>query len=379
MLKILHTADIHLGIKFPGLGDKGNLQRRQVEETFKKIISLAITEKVDVLLIAGDLFDSNQQSQRIIDLVINQFNMLGRNNIPVCVIPGNHDCLDATSVYRKINFMVQCPNLTIFTGEDVAYHEYPVIGLTVYGKPNLSDLELTSPLQGIKKSTSSHYHVAMAHGSFFIPGKVSENDHVFTAEEIANSGMSYVALGHWHDAGNYSSGSVIAWYSGAPERLDFKQEGTGQVILTNIIDNGVVEVQHKAIGARHSDLLELNMDGINGWQDLENRITRDADANLARSVTLKGIRSANIPFSPGNIEQLKNTFSPEFFTLRIEDNSTARIADISQDQYEGKPIIGRFIELARNRIDTATSEEERKIAEDALQYGVALLEDRIEL
>ncbi len=61
MIRLLHTADVHLGAKFLSLGDKGAAQREQIRASFKKLISLAIAEDVDVVLIAGDLFDANQQ------------------------------------------------------------------------------------------------------------------------------------------------------------------------------------------------------------------------------------------------------------------------------------------------------------------------------
>ena len=81
MLKILHTADIHLGAKFSGLGNKGVSQREQLRITFENVIASAINERVNIVLIAGDLFDANQQPKKNIDLVIEQFNLLNQNNI----------------------------------------------------------------------------------------------------------------------------------------------------------------------------------------------------------------------------------------------------------------------------------------------------------
>ena len=132
MLKILHTADIHLGAKFSGLGDKGASQREQLRATFKNVITTAISEGVNIVLIAGDLFDANQQPQKNINLVIEQFNLLGSNNIPVCLIPGTHDSLDSSSIYKKENFEEKCPNLEIFADENTSYKEYPGLDLTVY-------------------------------------------------------------------------------------------------------------------------------------------------------------------------------------------------------------------------------------------------------
>ena len=139
MIKFLHTADVHLGAKFLSLGEKGKLQREQIRSSFKNLTSLAVTEKVNIVLIAGDLFDSNQQPQINIDLAVEQFNLLAKNSIPICLIPGTHDCFDSGSIYRKVDFQSKCPNLTIFTGEGWNYKQFPEFNLTIYGKPNLSN------------------------------------------------------------------------------------------------------------------------------------------------------------------------------------------------------------------------------------------------
>ncbi|MEA2085439.1 MAG: DNA repair exonuclease, partial [Chloroflexota bacterium] len=192
---MLHTADVHLGAKFLGLGDKGAAQREQIRASFKKLISQAIVENVDIVLIAGDLFDANQQPRMNVDLVVEQFGLLAANNIPVCLIPGTHDCFDSSSIYKKVDFQKRCPNLTLFTDQGWNYEEFPSLGLTVYGKPNFSNRSYSSPLEGLKRSSESQYHVAMAHGSLNIPGVIAEDDYVFTADEIQGSGMQYVALG----------------------------------------------------------------------------------------------------------------------------------------------------------------------------------------
>src|SRR5450756_934933 len=87
-LKILHTADIHLGARFVGLGRKGPEQRAQLLETFGAVAELAIKEKVGLFLIAGDLFDSNRVSKELLERAASLFEDLGENGIPVCISPG---------------------------------------------------------------------------------------------------------------------------------------------------------------------------------------------------------------------------------------------------------------------------------------------------
>jgi DNA repair protein SbcD/Mre11 len=300
MVKILHTADIHLGAKFSGLGNKGSAQREQLRATFKNVVACAVDERVNIVLIAGDLFDANQQPQRNIDLVIEQLNLLGQNNIPVCLVPGTHDPLDPSSIYRKIDFVGKCPNLKIFCDDNVSYQEYPEFDLTVYGKPNLSNRSYVSPLKGLEPATSSKFHVAMAHGSFYIPEKIAEDDHVFRLDEIEASGMDYLALGHWHRLYR-CSGKPEAWYSGPPEWIPDQRE-RGAVLLVTILDAGEVRVEPRELGVRDYDEVELDMSDIRDRAMLEASMSRGAHQDLVRRATLKGLREAELLVNPEELE-----------------------------------------------------------------------------
>jgi len=370
MLKILHTADIHLGAKFSGLGNKGASQREQLRNTFKNIVATAIDERVNIVLIAGDLFDANQQPQRNIDLVIEQFNLLNQNNIPVCLIPGTHDSLDSSSIYRKVDFEGKCSNLKIFADENISYKEYPGLDLTVYGKPNLSNRSYTSPLEGLKPSTSSKFHIAMAHGSLYIPEKIAEDDHIFRLEEVKASGMDYLALGHWHEIYQCSE-KPPAWYSGPPEWIPGQRE-RGAVLLVSLSDSGEVKVEPKMLGIRDHDEVEIDMSGIQDLAKLKARISEGANQNLVRKATLKGLRDAELIINP---EELEAELGEKFFHLKLDNQTHVKLEEISESTYEGQLIKAKFIKLMNEKI--ASSEgKEKEIAESALQYGILFLDGK---
>jgi DNA repair exonuclease SbcCD nuclease subunit len=369
MLKILHTADIHLGAKFSGLGNKGASQREQLRATFKNVIATAVNERVNIVLIAGDLFDSNQQPQRNVDLVIEQLNLLGSNNIPVCLIPGTHDSLDSSSIYRKVDFERKCPNLKIFADGNTSCKEYPALDLTVYGKPNLSNRSSISPLKGLTRSTSSKLHIAMAHGSLYIPEKIAEDDHVFRLEEVQASGMHYLALGHWHRVYRCPA-EPPAWYSGPPEWISGQTE-KGGVLLVSLSDAGEVKVEPRMLGLRDYDEIELDVSGVQDSAMLEARISEGASQNLVRKVTLKGLRDPELIINP---EELETELGKGFFHLSVVDKSHPKSEEITED--EERLIRNRFIRLMKKQIE-GSEEEERDIAENALQYGVALLDGKL--
>jgi exonuclease SbcD len=368
MLKVLHTADIHLGAKFSGLGSKGASQREQLLATFKNIIATAIGEKVDIVLIAGDLFDSNQQPQKNIDLVVEQFNLLGSSNIPVCLVPGTHDSLDSSSIYRKVDFEGKCPNLKVFTDENVSWKEYPGLDLTVYGKPNLSNRSSVSPLKGLRRSSSSKFHIGMAHGSLHIPEKVAEDDHVFRLEEVNATGMDYLALGHWHRVYKCPAESP-AWYPGPPEWIPGQTE-KGVVLMVSLLVAGEVEVQTRELGLRDYKEVEIDMNGIQDLAVLKSRISGVADQNLIAKVTLRGLRDVEFIL---NTEDLETELGESFFHLRVIDTSHPKSAEITEG--EERLIASRFARLMKGQIEGLEGEE-KEIAENALQYGMALLDGK---
>jgi len=368
MLKILHTADIHLGAKFSGLGNKSDSQREQLRTTFKNVIATAIDERVNIILIAGDLFNANQQPQKNIDLVIEQFNLLGSNNIPVCLIPGTHDSLDSSSIYRKVDFEGKCANLKIFAEENISFKEYPGLDLTVYGKPNLSNRSYISPLKGLKRSTSSKFHIAMAHGSFYIPEKIAEDDHVFRLEEVKASGMDYLALGHWHRVYSCSE-KPPAWYSGPPEWIPDQRE-RGAVLLVSLLDSGEVKVEPKMVGLRDYDEVEIDVSGIQDIAKLKARIFEGAHQNLVRKAIIRGLRDAELIINP---EELETELGENFFHLGVMDKSHPKSGEVTED--EERLIVNRFIKLMKMQIESSEGEE-KDIAENALQYGIALLDGK---
>ena len=370
MIKILHTADIHLGAKFSGLGDKGASQREQLRATFRNVIAAAVNERVNIVLIAGDLFDSNQQPQRNMDLVIEQFNVLGSKDIPVCLVPGTHDSLDSSSIYRKVDFEGKCPNLKVFTDGNMSCKEYPALDLTVYGKPNLSNRSFISPLNGLRRSTSTRYHVAMAHGSLRIPEKTAEDDHVFGLEEVRASGMDYLALGHWHRVYRCLT-EPPAWYSGPPEWIPGQTE-RGGVLLVSLSDTGEVKVEPRMIGLRDYEEAEIDMGEIREIGKLKERILRGASQNLITKVALKGLREAELIVDP---EGLEAELGERFFHLAVTDRSHPKSGELADDKE--RLIRSRFIKLMKEHVEGLEGEE-KDIAEGALQYGVALLDGRLD-
>lgn len=96
-IKILHFADSHLGSTFPGLGRKGRQRGEEILNTFRRIISYARKEEVDVILIAGDFIEASSITDRVIQLI--KETLLTLPDTKIFIAPGNHDYYSIGSPY----------------------------------------------------------------------------------------------------------------------------------------------------------------------------------------------------------------------------------------------------------------------------------------
>ena len=106
MLRLIHTADIHLGARHADLGDAAAAQRERQFAAFRASVDLALAEKVDLFLVAGDLFDSNTQPRRSVDRVAAELARLAQARIRTVIVPGTHDVFDRSSIYRAYDLAV---------------------------------------------------------------------------------------------------------------------------------------------------------------------------------------------------------------------------------------------------------------------------------
>ena len=101
-LKILHAADLHLDSPFEGLGAAKAAQRRDEQRRLlHRIAQLAEEESVDIVLLAGDLLDSDSTYAETAEALASS---LGSISAPVFISPGNHDFYSPRAPYARVRF-----------------------------------------------------------------------------------------------------------------------------------------------------------------------------------------------------------------------------------------------------------------------------------
>lgn len=368
MIKILHTADIHLGREFPILREKGKEYRRQLLKTFERIIKLAIDQQVSLVLIAGDLFDTNLVHGDVIGKVLSKFAELQERNIPVCICPGTHDLYNDESIYRFVGF----PSNVILLTPDHDHEFFEDLDLTVYGKGFDGKLVGKSPLEGLSLLKQAKFHVGIAHCSIRREGWIEKDSMILDIKEIAASRLDYLALGHWHSFQNFSQGDALAYYCGSPEPIYMDQKGAGNVVIINIYEKGNIEVKRVPVGSKQFDELTIDVGLVKSMNDIAETIKNKANPDLILKVTLSGLSSMDCDLNAQGIEE---ELSDRFFGLRILDKSHPKLDEVKPQDFPEQTVIGRFVRILQKKIAEA-NEEDEVVYGEALKVGFALLEGR---
>ena len=359
-VKILHCADIHIGASVSYLGTSAAKRRAETLLTFERIINAARENTVELLLIAGDLFDSNKIDSSLIDGVFEAIESLSPT--PVVVAVGNHDPLtsDSPFITRKLP-----NNLHVLGTEDECF-TLEKLGVRIYGKSfagmymqGKSSFSLTPPNDDI-------INIMLLHGD--TSGDQSSDYNGISSGFMASSGMDYIALGHIHKRSDIlKSGSSFYAYSGCPEGQGFDELGPKGVYIGSI-GKGICELEFTPVCKRMHLELAVDISEIPS-QEIYRHITSKMQEIESYSEHLyKIILTGSIPENTNLLlDELKSRLESEVFFVKIKDKTTVTV-DFETIAKE-KSLKGIFVRKMLEKLNTASPEEVESL-KNALDIGL---------
>lgn len=249
MARFLHSADWQLGMTRYFL--EGEAQARYTAariDAVGAIGGMAVAEGCSFVVVGGDVFESNQVGRQVVVRALDAMGAVG--GVTFYLLPGNHDPLDASSVFRSRTFTQSCPPNVV-----VLENSTPVVvepGLEIVGAPwpnkrPLSDL-VASAVSDLEADAT--LRVVVAHGGVDTlapdptdPALVKVDD---LERVIASGKVHYVALGDRHSTTQVGQSERI-WYSGTPEPTDYDESDPGNVLLVDL-DPDAVSVEARKVG-----------------------------------------------------------------------------------------------------------------------------------
>jgi DNA repair exonuclease SbcCD nuclease subunit len=371
-ITLIHTADLHLGRSFQDLGRRGSRLRQRLLEALARTVALALDRSADLVLIAGDLFDSPAPAAGALAALEAGLARLAAAGVRTVVMPGTHDppgsrVFGAPAFTRPERVTVLTPEapLCVFPELDLA------VGAWFPARERSN--EWIGPAPGWRGTHG--FGVLMAHGSA-LPGLAEEGpEDRLPPAVLTDPEAHYLALGHHHGAGLVAA-RMPAYYAGAPEMLAFNQKDAGHVLHVTLTRRGgevKTEVERVRIGTLRYQRLEADAAELLTGRDLGRELAALADPDLYLDLTVAGIvpLDAQLP----DLDALERDHAERFFKLRIQDR-VSRGRDLSAAAPEAS-VLAEFIRRARERIDAAAGPEAEEW-EEALRLGLHFLsgEDR---
>ncbi len=282
-MRFVHTADWQLGMTRHFLaGDAQPRYSAARRDAVTGLGALAAEVGAEFVVVAGDVFEHNQLAPQVISQSLEAMRAMG---IPVYLLPGNHDPLDASSVYTSALFTAECPDNVVVLDRAGVHQVRP--GVQIVAAPWRSKAptgDLVGPALDSLPARAD-IRVLVAHGGVDVldpdPGKPTLIGLAALEYALTRGVVHYVALGDKHSRTEVGSSGRI-WYPGSPEVTNFDdiESDPGHVLVVDIDEadpQRAVTVEARHVGrwrflTMHRQLdngrdvadLDLNLDLMTG-------------------------------------------------------------------------------------------------------------------
>lgn len=242
--RFIHCSDLHIDSPFKGLAsEKPELAKRlqaSTSQAFQNIVQLAKKEKVDAVVIAGDIYDGKDKSLQAQFKFRKGLQELSDAGIPSFLAHGNHDPLDSRFA------TLQWPDhVTVFSGDKVQSHN-----IQRDGKPLATVHGISYPTRDVKENLSLQFekHSGEGFGIGVLHTNVGHNpDHDDYApcsiEDLVSRKMDYWALGHIHAYRVLRPSDPAIVYSGNTQARHKNETGVKGCCLVTLHPNASPEIQ----------------------------------------------------------------------------------------------------------------------------------------
>jgi len=234
VIRILHTADIHLDAQLASLALRDPELRESVaaatRAAFERVVDTAISERVAALLIAGDLFDGKARSARTAAFLIGQFERLGAAGIRSFYIKGNHDAENPVTGALDLPAGVHVFDARggkVQLDEDIWIHG---VSFADRHAPESLLPRFASPVAGA-------VNIAMLHTS--LGGAAGHDTYApCSLGDLVRMGFDYWALGHVHKRQVHATDPWVVM-PGTPQGRDMGETGPKSASLLSIGAGGI--------------------------------------------------------------------------------------------------------------------------------------------
>lgn len=391
-IKILHTADLHLGSRMRSLGQAAPDFQEALIQSFDNLLQAAAELEVDLFLIAGDFLEMAEIEDRELNRV---YDLLARErSFPLLIVAGNHDYYSPASPYATV--FPEIPRLYVYPAEEIVRLDFPDQDTSVWGV-SFSSLyqEMTLlPDVGTEKRVLIYdgfdfvesdqepdsgltNKIALVHGELLAGARPEGMYNPLPSQMIKNSRLDYLALGHIHKAGELPEDdridrrSTLAMYPGSPQGLSFNESGSRHALIVELDNSELKSVSALPSASRMFIEIRSQLDSSQSDQEIIDQIVaevQDLDReNYKRhsyKIRLRGEAptALNVPrLIAGLREQIGHV------SLLDELHPAEDVEELGEEQ----TLRGLFVRKILHDLATVEGEEDRDDLQQALRLGLA--------
>ena len=247
MVKFVHSADWQLGMTRHYLSDEAQARFSVARlDVIQQIGNIAIEEGCEFVVVCGDVFESNQVQRQVLVRALEK--MAAIPKVTFFLLPGNHDPLDASSIYRSSTFTERQPdNVKVLDGPEPV----PVVpGVELIPAPWHNKHPTTDLVDAACKGLgpTDAIRIVVGHGAIDSMSPSPDDPKLIAVEpleERIKSGLvHYAALGDRHSTTDVGATGRVR-YAGAPEPTDYTETDPGNVLVVDLdADNMAVDIRH---------------------------------------------------------------------------------------------------------------------------------------
>ena len=365
MVRFVHSADWQLGRAPYFLSEEARARFSAARvEVIGAIAKLAVQEGCDFVVVCGDVFESNHIDRQVLVRALDK--MRAAAGVEFFLLPGNHDPLDASSIFRSPTFKEHGPsNVTVLDGSEPV-QAAPGVELIAAPWPNkrpLTDLvgEACESLE-----TTDGFRVVCGHGAVdAMWPEVKDPAHISLErleERIESGVIHYVALGDRHSTTDVGDTGKV-WYSGAPEPTDFDEIEPGNALVVDL-DRERVRVDRRGVGTwrfEHRDWelgTDLDIDALRDWLE--------SPDNKERSIMRASLRGQVSVAQKARLDQMIDHYTDLLGGLEVRDGESGLAVIPDDADLDDFGVSGYAREALSDLSEMAQSGDQAVIAQDAL-------------
>ena len=359
-MKLLHTADLHIGAELSYLDILSENRKYEVLEVFRKICALCVKENVEFCLISGDLFDSNAVATVFAEPVLRYISEA--KNTRFLYVAGNHDPLDSSSAFK--NFPLP-DNLTVF-GEEYETVEFPEFKVRAMGRSfSHSSMEF-KPAPAMPQD--GYINLLLLHADF---GSNDSQYNPINTDFIKECGADYLALGHIHKRTAVEQiGSTHLSYCGCPEGQGFDEVGEKGVYI-GILNKDGCRLHFTPSSNRLHIVKRIDLSEAASTDDAERTILDslllEAGENYERNLYKLWLLGSPENLGDINVPELTARLKSRLYFVKVKSRLKPRLdLELLSKEISLK---GLFVNNMLEKIKAADEQDKKKLI-DALYLGL---------